>query len=300
MIDIEIQPYELPHRNPQNKWLKQSDVEAILRKFGISESINSLELYQRAFIHQSFIVTDRVKQNEIDLSEYSREQINSWKSTIPMQTDSYERLECLGDKVLGLTITDYLFHRFPKQEPGFITKIYIALTKGENLAKLTGRLKWGQYLMLSRSHESHRYTDTAYLEDVFESFIGAIYLDFGGRQGNGFAVASGFIIRVIEKFLNLSQIIYRDDNYKDLLLQYYHKTFDGRHPCYKTLSIKDRYNRRMYTCGVLNIDDIVIVQASDPKKVRAEQLASREALKYFGEPVCESEDEDDYFSDSDE
>jgi len=293
---------ELPHRNPKNQFINTSFLEKLFKKFGVTGTVSNLKLYQQAFIHESFVVTPKLEEqaSQIDLSEYAPEQIESWSETIPMQRESYERLEFVGDSIICLVVADYLYHRYPNQDQGFLTKTRIELVKKETLAKLTGRLKWGQYLMLSRTLESHRYSDINLLEDVFESFIGALYLDFGGHLGDGLKMAYQFIISVIERYINLSRIIHRDDNYKDLLLQYYHKTFDGQFPRYKAIDTKNQYNQRMYTAGVLNIDNHVIVQASDPKKTRAEQKASRLALIYYDQDVCSSsEDEgDDYWGDS--
>ena len=311
--------YELPHRNPKNKWLSLDIVQAILREYGITDPPRNIELYQQAFVHPSFILTPKVidAADPSQIDEYSQQQLDEYARAIPMQTQCYERLEFNGDSQLCSVVGSYLCDRYPDMDQGFLTRIRIELVKGDNLSKLTACLKWGQYMMLSRQYESHRYTDSSYLEDVFESFLGAVFLDFGGyymtsdcrakRAESGMTsapndraqVGSGpqqvytFVINIMERFLNFSQIIYRDDNYKDLLLQYYHRTFDGQFPKYKPISTKDKYNRRMYTVGVLNIDDHVIATGSDPKKIRAEQKASKNALKYYNQPVCSSESETD-------
>ena len=164
------------------------------------------------------------------------------------------------------------------------------------MAKLTKQMKWAQFLLLSRQNENRRYTDSDYLEDVFESLIGAIYFDFGGRDGQGLAQAYRFVIGIIERYLDLSEIIYREDNYKDQLLQYYHKHCDGQFPKYTLISDKRPDGKRLYTVAVLSADGEVIKQSisAHPKKALAEQEASKKALKYFGEEVySESEEESD-------
>lgn len=281
---------EVIHRNPHNKWLTRDVINTILQQFGVISPVRNLELYQRAFIHKSFIKTRDL--SEPNLKDYSLKQLEIYAQAIPMQTDCNERLEFIGDSVLCLSVVDYLYHRFPDQSEGFLTKTRIELIRGENLARLAKRFKWGDYLMLSRTQESHRYSDYSYLEDVFESLIGAIYLDFGGRNGAGLFHAYTFIVNIIEHSLDLSQIIYRDNNYKDLLLQYYHKNFDGQFPKYKTISERDQYQRRLFKVGVLGVDGQILVTAAHQKKVKAEQLASRKALKYFDQEVCSSSDEE--------
>jgi ribonuclease III len=303
---------EVPHRNPANRWLTTEAVTAILRQFKVYAPIHNIQLYQRAFIHESFIKRNAHKSKKPDpaqepdpdepeseqiatsdnLEDYSQEQIELFAQSIPMQLDCNERLEFLGDTILCLSTVDYLYHRYPTQDEGFLTQTRIEVIRGENLARLAKRFKWGDYLLLSRQYESHRYTDPSYLENAFEALIGALYLDFGGRNGSGLFQAYTFITNIIEQCIDLSQIIYRDNNYKDLLLQYYHRHFDGQFPRYKTLSVNDQYHKRLYTVGVLGVDGQILVKASHQRKVRAEQLASRAALKYFKQEVCSSSDEE--------
>lgn len=95
---------------------------------------------------------------------------------------------------------------------------------------------------------------------------------------------------MIERYLDISKMIYREDNYKDQLLQYYHKHFDGQPPRYTLINTKGADYRRSYTMGVLNVDGGVLTTASHPKKALAEQLASKAALKYFGESVYSDSD----------
>src|SRR3990172_2801552 len=286
---------EVPYRNPRNRWLNPEFLTKLFAKFGIDAIEPNLKLYQQAFIHESYILTPEIisQAEQIDLNDYGKSQLTEWAKAIPMQSESYERLEFLGDSILCAVMAEYLCKRYPKQDQGFLTKLRIELVKKETLSKLTDRLKWGEFLILARDYESHRYSDISLMEDVFESFIGALYLDFGGSAGTGLRQAYNFIINIIERYLDLSRIIYRDDNYKYLLLQYYHKTFDGQFPHYCLITNKDKHHQREFTAGVLNIDGHVIVTASDQKKIKAEQKASRKALIYYGQEVCSSSEDED-------
>ena len=91
-----------------------------------------------------------------------------------------ERLEFLGDAVLELTVSDYLYNSFPDMKEGQMTKLRAAIVCESSLVEFAEFLKFGEYILLGKGEEMtggrHR---PALLADVFESFIGALYLDQG-------------------------------------------------------------------------------------------------------------------------
>lgn len=179
---------ELPHRNPANKHLTTAVVQEMLRPFGITAAIRQLELYQRAFIHSSYRLTAELRRAAVsdplfDSQQYLPEELAAYARAIPLAHCCNERLEFIGDSILSTCVGDYLFHRYPRQEEGFLTQLRIEIVKGTNLASLAKMMNWGQYLWLSRQVENRRWSDDDYLEDIFESLIGAVFYDFGGEQG---------------------------------------------------------------------------------------------------------------------
>lgn len=182
---------------------------------------------------------------------------------------SYERLEYLGDAVFHLVITEYLYDRYDEQHEGFLTKLRIRIENGESMADLTKKMSLDQYIVTSNVN-----LNTHILEDVFEAFIGAFYLEFG------MVYTKPLIVSIVEKYKNLSEIIYRDNNYKDILLRYFHQMKWG-HPIYHPVH-SNSSKRKKFRISVSDPDENVIGVASGTTKKKAEQKASKKALEYLG------------------
>ncbi len=96
------------------------------------------------------------------------------------ESENYERLEFLGDRVLGLVIASLLFKKFPDEKEGDLAKRLASLVQGETLAKLSKRISLGDYIFFSDAEAAAGGADNFHiLADVFESLIGAMYLDGG-------------------------------------------------------------------------------------------------------------------------
>lgn len=299
-----ICPYSYRNCNPNNQYITEEHIHKIFDKLEIKERIKDLSQYQLAFVHKSYLQPSVDQLGlEVPLSENevkSDEDIRKFKEMIPLQKESYERLEFLGDSILGAVITHYIYERYPDEEEGFMTKLKTQFVRGTNLCIISKKLKFHRYTLLSSKYEENGRKKDSILEDILEAFIGAIFLDFGGG-GHAFAVCQNFIMRAMERYLNISRYAYIDDNYKDLLLQYYHDKFDGANPKYVTISTDGPTNNRIFRAGVLNTDGEIIATGEGTRLVNAEQMASKEALKYYGEDVySESEEPDrELYTDSD-
>ena len=141
----------------------------ILKELNISP--NNLSLYKTAFTHTS----------------YSNEHINC---------ESYERLEFLGDAVLELIISDYLYNERHLEE-GTMTKMRSSYVCEEACATYSKELGFDKYIYLGSGETEASIT---ILADVFESFIGATYLD------QGFAFTSKLVLNIITKYINKEEI----------------------------------------------------------------------------------------------
>ncbi len=94
--------------------------------------------------------------------------------------ESNERLEYLGDAVLELLTSDYLFKKYPDYQEGMLTNLRAALVKTTTLAQLAKKLKLDRYILMSRGEEEHGgRQNTSILADTIEAFLGSIYLDQG-------------------------------------------------------------------------------------------------------------------------
>ncbi len=243
--------------NTKNILISKSDAECILNNLSKSKlQISNLEYYQLAFIHESYyqsIQNDIINNNLGNIQNYDN---------LYIPKESNERLEFLGDSVLKSIMGKYLYMRFPNEREGFLTRMKIKIEKTSTLHMFAKRLNFKKFLMLSPQIESstvinyNRGRNTpSFYEDSFEAFIGAIILDFGD---DGFKIAENFITHVIEEFVDFSDLIYTNDNFKDSL----QRLFQNKKiplPIYKTLTTSDKNFTKILVidssyCGEFKLD----------------------------------------------
>ena len=119
-----------------------------------------------------------------------------------------QRLEFLGDSVLSLIISDYLFKKYNSSKEGLLSKVKSSLVSQKSLADISKELKLGDFLLLGHGEEASggRYRDNM-LEDLFEAIVGAIYLD------SGITSASKFVMRAYKERLSNLDIENFDKDY---------------------------------------------------------------------------------------
>jgi len=184
--------------------------------------------------------------------------------------DSNERLEFLGDSVLSIIVSEYLYANLPKSPEGELTLLRAALVRTETLAKLAKELSLGQYLLLSRGEEdSGGRENTSILANTFEALTGAIYLNFG------FEKAGGFITKIMLKnWKNLAESAVTDNKSKlqEVLQREYRKS-----PSYKLLSSWGPDHARNFEIGVY-LEEKMLGSGTGKNKQQAAQNAAKSAL----------------------
>ncbi len=281
-----------PVWNDTNILLTKQDVKKILKKGGIKREIENLEIFQEAFIHESYCSkTDFVKYEKyygkyepIDLTKEENKKI------LPLQEKTGERLEWLGDGILQSVMANYLYKRYEDQQEGFLTKLRSKLVKTDTLSKLAKYLGLDKYLIMSKQKEiiQNGRIDDRILEDSFEALIGAMSIEFGkDDEIDGIRVCRDFIIKVYEDTVDFAALIMVEDNYKDQLMRYYHQKFEGTFPVYevKNVEIVDTdsgIQKRKYHIIVKNPDGTVVGEAVSFMKKDAETKAAKAALNYYG------------------
>ena len=245
--------------NSLNKEIIKSDIETILKKYGIKTQIFNFNLYKRAFVHKSYVKRPHLEnlENKIILEEKP-------DNCLALRTKSNERLEFLGDGVLELITKYYLYRRFPKENEGFMTEKKIALVKNEAIGRLAydmGLNKW--YIMSKNAEEKKTRTNLKKLGCLFEAFLGALFLDFNKISikdehkwfghlfvtGPGFQMAQIFVERVFEEHVNWMELLQTDDNYKNILQVRIQKMFKTT-PIYKEITEEgdEGYHMGVYLC----------------------------------------------------
>ncbi len=282
---LEQYPYNL-----QNKYLTHDDLTRIFNLVGVQITVNDLRLYQQACVNSSYI-----HNGEDDPQALLRDAIphlqregylqkkNDEDRLIPLQANSNERLEYLGDAVCGLSVAAYLYRRFPDEDEGFMTRLRTCLICGSKLGQFAEKLGLQNHVMISRYVETvnNGRRNHKVLEDIFESFIGAMFTD----SGADFTICDKFFTAVVEKYTDFADLIANNTNFKDEILRYYQRHHEGSFPVYKEISVDVQDGVKVYHMGVLSPDGSQIIATGTSKRKRyAEQIASLEALKVLQVP----------------
>jgi ribonuclease III len=195
----------------------------------------------------------------------------SYLNEINQAWPSNERMEFLGDAVLGLITTDYLFHRFPELGEGELTNLRSALVRTETLARFAGEVDLGQYLFLGRGEEmSQGRRRPAGLACAFEALLGAIYLDRGTE------VAREFALRFIEPELEAVLRGRLHKNPKSVLQELVQARMQQT-PSYHLLEESGPDHAKSFTVEV-RVGSRVLGHGHDRSKRNAEQAAAEAAL----------------------
>ncbi len=208
----------------------------ILEKLNINT--NNEKLYQKAFTHTS----------------YSNEHENC---------ESYERLEFLGDAVLEIIISDYLFNEESLEE-GIMTKMRASYVCEEACATYSRELNFDKYILLGSGEVEANET---ILADVFESFVAAIYLD------QGFDFTKELVLKIITKYINKGIDFLHD--YKSELQELVQTV--KKSVIYEVIDEKGPAHDKIFTCQV-KVDNLIMGIGKGSSKKQAEQEAARVAL----------------------
>ena len=246
-IEEKVEKKIYPVYNENNNYITKEIIQTILAKGNIVRPINNIKIWQQAFIHKSYYSKNDFQKNEKFYGSINSINIDENKHIMPLQDDSNEVLEWLGDGIIQSVVAIYLYKRFKTQREGFLTKIRSKLVKTETLAKLALYLNFDKYLIVSKHIEiiCNGRKNSRILEDSFEAFIGAMMNDFGAKnEAEGYSICSTFIINIMQQKIDMTELIINDDNFKDQLMRFYQKKFNGIFPKYeqKTLltSVNDK------------------------------------------------------------
>lgn len=206
---------------------------------------NNMKIYEQAFIHSSY-------KNEGHV------------------TEDYERLEFLGDALVDLIVSDYLYNAKHLKE-GQMTKLRASFVCENALYEYSNKLGLGEYLKLGKGEEEtggrHK---KAILADIFESFVGALYLD------QGFDTAKKFVLDIVVPFLDSNADFFKD--YKSLLQETIQTTHNILE--YRLVNEEGPAHNKTFEYDLL-IDGIVFGHGVAGTKKEAEQLAAKDALDKY-------------------
>ncbi len=218
----------------------------------IKIKFTNYELIDTAFVHASYLNEHRGEKPEHN-----------------------ERLEFLGDAVLELVTTEYLYHAFPDAPEGELTALRSALVKGKHLSEVADKLGLGKYLYLSHGEERSGGREKSYLlANVLEAFIGALYLDLGFKKTHAFIDA--FILKNLKKILEKGGHVDAKSHFQELAQERVSIT-----PVYKVVSEEGPDHRKIFTVGAY-LAEKCVAKGKGSSKQEAEEEAALGALREMG------------------
>jgi len=183
-------------------------------------------------------------------------------------TINNERLEYLGDAILGAAIADFLYNRFPNQDEGYLTQMRSKLVNRNFLTQLTYQIGLNHYIQsntTSTIESSHIYGDT------LEALIGAIYLD------KGYVETKKFIIRkLLNNYVNLVEVQNTNTNYKSQLIEWSQK--NKRTVAFDTVDESKNDGKQPWFIATIEVDNELMGKGSGTSKKEAQQNASKVAI----------------------
>jgi ribonuclease-3 len=225
--------------------------------FGTFEKNIGIEFKDKSLLKQAFVHRSYINENKNSGLAHN------------------ERLEFLGDAVLELVITDFLFQEYPTEAEGVLTSYRSALVNATTCSDIATKLQFNDYLLLSKGESKDTGRARQYiLANALEAVIGAIYLD------SGYDTAKKFIAQY---FIPLIEGITKEGSHIDAksLFQEKAQEFDGITPAYKTIKETGPDHDKKFTVGVF-LGKEQVAEGEGKSKQDAEQMAARAALEVRG------------------
>ncbi|MEM1136912.1 MAG: ribonuclease III [Bacteroidota bacterium] len=186
--------------------------------------------------------------------------------------ESNERLEYLGDAILGAVVAEYLFKKYPYREEGFLTEIRSRIVNRESLNRLANKIGLSQLVEFDGKKKSS-ITHKSLFGDAMEAFIGAVYLDMG------FRFCKRFIIRkLIMPHYDLNQLIETTNNFKSTIIEWCQKY--NRQITFNVIEEVGAKHKKQFKVK-LKIDEEDISEGFGLSKKKAEQDAARKACEFL-------------------
>lgn len=268
--------------NPRNKKIKAEQVQKIVRDLGLPGfRVQNLGLFQSASVHKSYVDRPDLWAEQ---SESGEPMVMAERppNCLPLQEADNEELEFIGDSLLGCVVALYLRERYAGQGEGFFTRLRTRIVNNKMLGQLAMKIGLSPWLIISRHVEDvcDGRHNLRILGSMLEAWIGALYIHERGAadaSGKGFTTVQTFLVNLLEKHVDFSDLIADDTNFKDQLLRW----FQAQHhqpPRYKEVDVQGPPHDRIFTMGVLDLSGNVIATSTARNKKVAEQEASRLAL----------------------
>lgn len=284
-----VEFFRLHVLNEKNKLVNKKFINNIFKEYSLNHKVKDLDIYQEALVHDSYL-EDNLLNHKFVRQIKDTPMIKDASKAMPLiKTKSYQRLEYFGDAVIHIALAKYLFYRYPTEDEGFLTKVRTRLENGKEETKFCRCLGLHEYAIISRNMEltGGRLNNFKVLEDLFEAFIGALATEISIDR------CVEFIINIIEKEADITNMICYENNYKGKLMKECHKK---KWEDVEYIEIVDENNedKKFRVKAVCGSDDNKYEGYGKGKSKRdAQQKAAKEILIKLGAIINDNIDDDD-------
>jgi len=210
----------------------------------------NVHLYKMAFRHKSVAVTIKVGAK-----------------------NSNERLEFLGDAVLGSVVAELLFKKYPYKDEGFLTEMRSKIVSRANLNQLSRKLGFNEMIQFDARMISFPNKQGSLLGDAFEALIGAVYLD------KGYVFTKSFLLnRIIKPHVDIQLLEQTETNFKSRLIEWCQHT--GKEILFQQTDNPEGESSKMFSVEAV-VDGVVCGLGRDFNKKSAEKLAAEKACEFL-------------------
>lgn len=186
-----------------------------------------------------------------------------------LSEESNERLEFLGDAILGAIVADYLFKKYPFKDEGFLTEIRSRIVKRDSLNTLALKLGFDKIIKFHKGGGSYR----SIYGNALEAFIGAVYLD------QGYKFTYTFIVnQLISPHLNIKDIVENNRNFKSILIEWCQK--NDKKISFSIANEEGENHKKEFTANAF-IDNEIVGTGKGYSKKKAEQSAAEKVCSQY-------------------
>ena len=267
--------------NLLNKEIPKEIIERILSAHGWRGKLLNSDIFKQACVHKSYVSRPEVWAEQAAQAEEEVVMTPRPENCLALRDTDNEELEFAGDSILGTIISLYVYERYPGEGEGFMTKLKTRIVNNKTLGEMAKKMGLGQWMIISRHVEEvcNGRNNLRMLGSMLEAWMGALYFH-EGMGGKGFEVCQKWFIQIVERYIDFTELITDDNNFKDQLLRYFQGHWH-QPPKYKEVEVVGPPHDRIFTMGVLDIHGGILAKYTARNKKVAEQEASRLALEFL-------------------
>jgi ribonuclease-3 len=267
--------------SPNNAAISDAEVAAVLARHGVAQPPRDCALFRRACVHASYTAGATAKAAAAAGGAVREPPAGA----VPPPEHDSERLEFVGDALLGAVIAHYLYERFPDSDEGFYTRLRTGLVNNAHLATLADAAGLTPWLLASaHADEVLGVRRSAKVRgSLLEAWVGAVYAEAEaagtpGATGAAWERARAFVVGVIEAHVDFAKLVAYDANHKEALFHVFRERFREK-PAFPVLAL----DGGAYTVGVRHPrSGELLATAKSKNRKAAEQEAARGALLALG------------------